>query len=165
MRWWPIIRCAVSARLRYTEGWQELSTPEKTALLAFLASEYVLLVAMPLAFLTALAASRLGAYLLLAALALHILGRQLALLVFAAHQDEVKVTASERRASLTGVACLAVLVFGLLAAVAGWKPGAGLAVAGLLGHLAGHLVTGCLTYRRVMAQPWPDVSPVEDDDW
>jgi hypothetical protein len=30
--------------------------------------------------------------------------------------------------------------------------------------IGGHLLMGVSEYRRVMRRPWPNVSPLEDDD-
>lgn len=131
-------------RLSDTEGWQELDRTSKAAVVAYLAAEYVFIAAMPLALVTALADSRLGAYVLVAAVTLHIVGRQLALFVFAVHHDDLYATAAERHAWRAGMASMLVLIGGLCAALGHWGPGAVLAVVGLVGLLASHLAVGGL---------------------
>jgi uncharacterized protein (DUF58 family) len=59
---------------------------------------------------------------------------------------------------------LALLVGGAYSAALGWRPGAILMLTALLGLLVGHLVTGFSEYRRLMNRPWPQVSPLEEDD-
>jgi hypothetical protein len=63
-----------------------------------------------------------------------------------------------------GLLWAALLLAGGYAAAFGWRPGAILILTGFLGNLVGNLVTGFAEYRRVMSRPWPEVSPVEDDE-
>jgi hypothetical protein len=58
-----------------------------------------------------------------------------------------------------------VMIVGVYAAALGWRPAAYLLLTALLGLVAGHLVMGITEYRRVMKRPWPDVAPLDDDDW
>jgi hypothetical protein len=60
---------------------------------------------------------------------------------------------------------LLVLMIGIYGAGLGWRPGAYFMLAGLGGLLVGHLVVGFTEYRRIMRQPWPEVAPLDDDDW
>jgi hypothetical protein len=72
-----------------------------------------------------------------------------------------------RLAALIGVAdnvFTLLMVVGAVSALAGWFPGIYLVLAGFGGHLAGHLLVGVAGYRDVMSRPWPQVSPLDDDD-
>ncbi len=52
---------------------------------------------------------------------------------------------------------------GMYAALLGWRPGAFVAVAGVMLTFASYLVGAVITYRRTMTRPWPKVPPI--DDW
>jgi hypothetical protein len=56
------------------------------------------------------------------------------------------------------------LVAGAYAGALGWRPGAFLMLAAVCATIAGHLLVGVTEYRRVMRRPWPEVSPLEDDE-
>jgi hypothetical protein len=61
-----------------------------------------------------------------------------------------------------------VLLFGGgFAAVLGSRPGVFVMLAGFFGFVAGHLAMGLTEYHRIMSRPWPEVSPLDDDedDW
>jgi hypothetical protein len=74
---------------------------------------------------------------------------------------------ARERALLAGSALFFLLsVGGIYAGVFGWRSGVYVALAGLTGHLLGHVAIGAATYRRVMARPWPKVQTLDDnDDW
>lgn len=67
--------------------------------------------------------------------------------------------------TLTPHVCGAVMLVGIYGALMNWRIGAYLAVAGVFGMIAGHVVIGLIAYRRVMARPWPKVPPLSNDDW
>ena len=68
--------------------------------------------------------------------------------------------------ALVGFASLALLVTGGYAAAAGWRPAAWLLVASVAGAFAGRVAISVVAYRRTMRRPWPEVSPLRDDeDW
>ena len=74
-----------------------------------------------------------------------------------------------RRAELGARVALAafdaLLAGGMLAAAAFQsRAGVFVAVAGLGGRSAPHLLRSVVAYRRVMARPWPAVAPLTDDD-
>ena len=39
-----------------------------------------------------------------------------------------------------------------------------LMLAGFIGFVGTHLVSGVIHYRRTMRRPWPTVPPIEDED-
>jgi hypothetical protein len=57
------------------------------------------------------------------------------------------------------------LIVGMFLLAAEWRPAAVLVVGALGGLIAGHLALGAVAYRRVMRRPWPQVAPLQDDDW
>jgi len=47
-----------------------------------------------------------------------------------------------------------------------WRPGAYVMLTGLLGLILVHVARGALMYRIVMSRPWPEVTPLNDEeDW
>jgi hypothetical protein len=66
--------------------------------------------------------------------------------------------------SLADLGFTAVLVAGILAALAGFRVGAYLMLGALCGTLSVHLAVAVVGYRRTMARPWPRVEPLDDDD-
>jgi hypothetical protein len=66
--------------------------------------------------------------------------------------------------SLSDLSFTAVLLAGMVAAVAGSRVGAYLMLGALGGTISVHLVVGVIGYRRAMARPWPRVSPLDDED-
>jgi len=62
-----------------------------------------------------------------------------------------------------GSVWLLLLVAGLYGGLLGWRTGGFLMLA-VCGMIGGHLLMGVSEYRRVMRRPWPNVSPLEDDD-
>jgi hypothetical protein len=46
-----------------------------------------------------------------------------------------------------------------------WRPGAFVAVAGVIARIVMHHVIGLVSYRSVMRRPWPHVAALDDDDW
>lgn len=61
---------------------------------------------------------------------------------------------------------LLTMIAGMYGAGFGWRPGAYLMLAAVLGTIGGHVVAGAAEYRTVMARPWPQVAPLADeDDW
>jgi hypothetical protein len=61
--------------------------------------------------------------------------------------------------------CQLVIAAGICGALAQWRPGAYLMIAGLVSLVATHSAIALVEYRRVMARPWPSVPPLTDDDW
>ena len=60
----------------------------------------------------------------------------------------------------------AALAIGLFVAAMGHPIGAYLLISGLLLQLSLDVLVGVASYRDVMNRPWPDVTPLdEDDDW
>ena len=43
--------------------------------------------------------------------------------------------------------------------------GAYLLVGNLVLQIGSHLIVGGWAYRGVMTRPWPEVAPIDDDDW
>ncbi|HEU0303835.1 MAG TPA: hypothetical protein VFR32_04570 [Gaiellaceae bacterium] len=72
---------------------------------------------------------------------------------------------SEERALKVGIGFLSLIFIGACFAATGSELVAVLVVVGLVGHVAAHLTAATMCYRSVMARPWPDVAPIEDDDW
>jgi hypothetical protein len=62
---------------------------------------------------------------------------------------------------------LLLIVGGGYVAVFGHRFGAYLAIAGLMLNIVRNLVIGVISYRHVMARPWPKVAPLldADEDW
>jgi hypothetical protein len=58
-----------------------------------------------------------------------------------------------------------VFIVGGLAALAGHRWGAYVLVANLIVRIGFHLTVGGWAYREVMTRPWPNVAPLDDDDW
>jgi hypothetical protein len=56
-------------------------------------------------------------------------------------------------------------IVGGLAGVAGHRWGAYVLVANLVVQIGFHLIVGGWAYRDVMTRPWPEVVPLDDDDW
>jgi hypothetical protein len=56
-------------------------------------------------------------------------------------------------------------IVGGLAAVAGHRWGAYVLIANLVVQIGSHLIVGAWAYRDVMTRPWPNVEPLDDDDW
>ena len=73
-------------------------------------------------------------------------------------------TSLDRLWSTGGLALQAVLLLGVLLAVADERAGAWLLLAAVTGLVALHLAISVVAYRRVMSRPWPAVAPL-DDDW
>lgn len=48
--------------------------------------------------------------------------------------------------------------------MAGWVPGAYIAIAGLGALVVGRVLVAVAAYRRTMSHPWPRVQALEDDD-
>ena len=71
----------------------------------------------------------------------------------------------ERLWSATAVLLQAVLLLGILLAVAEERVGAWLLLAAVVGLVAMHLALSLVAYRRIMRRPWPQVEPQRDDDW
>ena len=70
------------------------------------------------------------------------------------------------RAVQLGLAALLLLgIIGGYAALLGWRDGVFLMLAWAMITFAWHLVVGVMSYRSVMARPWPHVAPLPDDDW
>jgi hypothetical protein len=61
--------------------------------------------------------------------------------------------------------CTLIVVVGFVAAALGWAPGIAGMLAGLAGGFLSHLAAGVAGYRRVMSSPWPQVRPLDEDDW
>lgn len=59
---------------------------------------------------------------------------------------------------------VALLVIGINLAAFGWGIGVLLMLTGLIARVLAHLVVGAHAYRAIMARPWPQVRPLEDDD-
>ena len=57
------------------------------------------------------------------------------------------------------------LVAGCYGGLLGWRGGAFLMLSAVIGSICGHLVIGVAAYRSVMARPWPNVAPLDDDEW
>ena len=53
-----------------------------------------------------------------------------------------------------------IILLGFLPRVAGC-----VLIVGVTTRIAAHVVTGIVCYRETMSRPWPDVAPVQDDDW
>jgi hypothetical protein len=70
-----------------------------------------------------------------------------------------------RLIQLASTALLMLGIVGGYAAVLGWRDGVFLMLAWALLTFAWHLAVGITAYRSVMARPWPQVAPLEDDDW
>jgi len=62
-------------------------------------------------------------------------------------------------------ACQLVILAGACGALAEWRPGAYLIGGGLAALVAARATIAVVEYRRVMSRPWPQVSPIADDDW
>jgi hypothetical protein len=60
---------------------------------------------------------------------------------------------------------LVLLITGASGGLLGWKVGAFLMLTGVIGDISCHLVVGVSAYRSVMARPWPEVAPLDDDEW
>lgn len=57
------------------------------------------------------------------------------------------------------------LFVGAVAAAAGDRWGAYVLVVNLVVQISGHLAVGGWAYHGVMARPWPQVAPLDDDAW
>ena len=80
--------------------------------------------------------------------------------------EELYARRTVRIATFARLAFSAATVAGALTAVAGWRPGVVIMLAGFVGTLAAHLLVGISGYRRAMRRPWPDVRPlVDEDEW
>jgi hypothetical protein len=60
---------------------------------------------------------------------------------------------------------LPALFLGGLGAAFGHRWGAFLLLANLFVQIGGHLALGSVAYHDAFARPWPQVAPLEDDDW
>jgi len=69
----------------------------------------------------------------------------------------------ERLWSTTGILFQAVLLVGVVAAVAEHQVGAWLLLLAVTGLVATHLAISFVAYRRIMRRPWPQVRSL--DDW
>lgn len=109
---------------------------------------------------------RATAYIAIAGLTTHYCARQLAIPVFANTEGDLDALTRAERGSLLAAACghLAIAT-GIAGGLLGWQGGARLALAGLTAVVAAHFLVGASAYRRVMARAWPDVPPLEDEDW
>jgi hypothetical protein len=60
-----------------------------------------------------------------------------------------------------------VILGGIYAAAAGWRPAAWILIASVTTLVAGHIWISTAAYRRTMSRPWPRVEPLpdDDDDW
>lgn len=74
-------------------------------------------------------------------------------------------SAFARTAAQVTVVWLLVMIGGMYGAASGWRPGAYLTIAAVLGYNVSHLAIGVSEYRRVMQRPWPEVPPLDDDEW
>ena len=54
---------------------------------------------------------------------------------------------------------------GGLAVVAGHRWGAYVLIANLIVQIGFHLIVGTWAYHDGMTRPWPQVAPLDDDDW
>ena len=79
--------------------------------------------------------------------------------------DDAQVGRLARTGGIVDLAALAALCAGAFGAAAGWDAAVLLLLGGLVARLASHLVVGVAGYRWAMGHPWPDVRPLEDDDW
>ena len=79
--------------------------------------------------------------------------------------DHAEVGRLARTGGFVDLAALAALVAGAFGAADGWVLAALLLLGGLVARLANHLVVGVAGYRWTMSHPWPQVRPLEDDDW
>ena len=57
-----------------------------------------------------------------------------------------------------------VLMIGGMYAALVWRPAAYVMLIGFTGRVLNHVAQGALRYRKVMARPWPQVTPIDDDD-
>lgn len=126
---------------------------------------------LPFGCLAAVYAALLGwqssGYLLVASLFTYFVINQLTMGGMSRYAGELDdLTIAERRFLYIGTGCLLLVLAGACLAPTGWDIAAVLIVAGLLCHLTGHLGASFLRYRGVMNRPWPQVTPLaEDDDW
>jgi hypothetical protein len=67
--------------------------------------------------------------------------------------------------SIVGILDMPALIVGGVAAVAGHRWGAYVLIANLVVQSGSHLIVGAWAYRDVMTRPWPEVAPLDDDDW
>ena len=118
------------------------------------------------AFASAMFASTVGGFAVLCGLAAYYLVNYLAVGVISRYAGELQELWPQERVWLcaSGVS-LGVLFVGVCLVPIGWAGAAALLVGGLFGHLATHVGAAIGTYRRVMARPWPDVAPINEDDW
>jgi hypothetical protein len=65
---------------------------------------------------------------------------------------------------VTDAIATTLLLVGAAGAIADWRAGAWLMVAGVALAVGGHVVVGVLDYRATFRRPWPVVPPVVDDD-
>jgi hypothetical protein len=54
---------------------------------------------------------------------------------------------------------------GALAAATGHRWGAYVLLTNLVVQIGSHVAVGSLAYRDVMSRPWPNVAPLDDDEW
>ena len=54
---------------------------------------------------------------------------------------------------------------GALAAIAGHRWGAYVLIANLVLQIGFHLIVGWGAYREVMTREWPNVAPLNDEEW
>ena len=57
------------------------------------------------------------------------------------------------------------LVVGALAAATGHRWGPYVLVTNLVVQVGSHMAVGGWAYRDVMSRPWPQVKPLDDDEW
>jgi hypothetical protein len=57
------------------------------------------------------------------------------------------------------------LIVGCLAASAGHRWGAYLLIVNVAVQMGAHLAVGTWAYHDVMTRPWPNVPPLDDEDW
>jgi hypothetical protein len=78
-------------------------------------------------------------------------------------------TSSRERALLVTFALaenlLFVLMIGSMYAALVWRPGAYVLLVAFTGRVLNHMAQGVVSYRIVMARPWAEVAPIDDDDW
>lgn len=149
------------------ETWADLGIAARVSLAFYVAAELLFFALAGVGFLATVFQWRAGGYLLLVGLTLYLVGRQLAMLVYAYAEDgELQLSRDERAVALAGVVLLTLAVLAAYAGLLGWDSAAYLLVAGLTGHFVAHVVIGWSGYRRAMARSWPKVAPLlDDDDW
>ena len=76
-----------------------------------------------------------------------------------------RLTPRQRVLSVALLGLEGLLVVGIVGALFGWWPSGLLLVIAVVAFVGFHLASAVWIYRRTMARPWPEVPPVEDDDW